>query len=224
MSGEFEGLIYAVQELGFNVIQSESIDVLPPFERNHADMQALKIGDTVFILKDCERLSAEIKNLGYNVINTESKIKGKYPENVLLNAVYLNGKLYGRLDSLDKSLIAYCKNHSIDMINVKQGYTKCSTATIGGGFITSDRGVFDAMLRNREEGLLIECGDIELKGVDYGFIGGCCFEYDNTVYMTGVLNNHKNKADIENYIKYKNKKIQYLSTDSIYDIGGFVVL
>ena len=36
----------------YNIIKTDTIDALLPFERRHADMQCLRIRDTFFVLKE----------------------------------------------------------------------------------------------------------------------------------------------------------------------------
>lgn len=218
VSGEKPEIINNLISEGFEVLLTESICMLPEFEKNHADMQYLRINDTLFILNGAYRKEFE----GYKTIITKNTIGQKYPDNVLLNAVYYNKRLYGKLSSVDSTVLEYCHKNDIETINVNQGYTKCSTAIFSDGFITADKGIFLAMTERGERGLLISPGNIELDGVDYGFIGGCCFEYDNTIYFSGDISKHPDYKRIKDF--FKDKKIKYLSDKKLYDIGGFVVI
>lgn len=224
MSTELAQINVTLRKLGFNIIESEYISALLPFERRHTDMQCLRINDTFFVLKECKALIENIQKMGYYVIETERNVSYKYPNNVLLNAVYLKNKLYCNAKALDNAVKKYCVENKIDIINVNQGYTKCSTAIIGNGFITSDKGIFDALSRSGVEGLLIESGNIELKGVDYGFIGGCCFSDNENVYFTGNIKSHPSYTKIKQFCDSKNVKIVCLSENILYDIGGFIAI
>lgn len=208
----------------FNIIKTDKINELLPFERRHADMQCLRIEDTFFVLKEAVNLKNKLHTLGLKVIITEEDIAAKYPRNVLLNAVYINNKLYCKTDALASVVKNYCKKHNIRLINVNQGYTKCSTAVIKDYVITADNGIFKSITDNGVEGLLVESGDIDLEGVDYGFIGGCSFYENDTAYFTGNLDNYCNGKIITNFLKDKNIKIEYLSNNKLYDLGGFIVL
>ncbi|MCH5298262.1 MAG: hypothetical protein J1E96_00720 [Ruminococcus sp.] len=224
MSTELAQVNENLRRLGFRIIESENMKTLLPFERRHADMQCLRINDTFFVLKECKTLIETIQKMGYNVIETEKDISVKYPGNVLLNAVYLQNKLYCNTKALDNSVKKYCIKNEIEIINVNQGYTKCSTAIIRDSFITSDRAIFDTISQNGVEGLLIESGCIELKGVNYGFIGGCCFSYNENVYFTGDIDNHPNCKGIKQFCDSKNINIVCLTENNLYDIGGFIVI
>lgn len=224
MSDERSDINKALLNNGFKIIPSEVISEFISFERRHADMQCLRIKDTFFVLKNCNRLIVELNNLRKEVITTSSEPKGKYPGNVLLNAVYMNKRLYCNEKALDCTVKEYCRTNEIEIINVKQGYAKCSTAVFNNSFITSDNGIFNKMTERGEKGLLIEPGDIELPGTNYGFIGGCAFQHNNYLYFSGDIRQHKS-YDIINDFCIENKiKIKLLTNRKLYDIGGFIVI
>ncbi len=224
VSDENSKITDSLRKLGYNIINSECIDDLLPFERKHSDIQCLRIDDTFFVANNCRKLKSIMQNLGLNVIETENPIKKDYPDNIILNAVYTGNKLYCKESALDNSVKKYCSKNNIEIINVNQGYTKCSTAVIKNKFITADKGIFNALSDNGAEALLINSGNITLPGCDYGFIGGCCFENNETVFFTGDLNNHPDGKAIEEFIKKQKVNIKSLTDNELYDIGGFVII
>ena len=224
MSDEKSEINESIARLGFEIIQSDNVEGLLPFERRHADIQCLRVNDTFFILKEAKRLKDKLLSSGLNTIDIDEDIAPEYPQNVLLNAVYMNKKLYCKADSVAKAVKKHCESNNIEIVNVNQGYTKCSTAVLDDCFITADKGIFDAMSRNGEEGLLIDSGDIELDGVDYGFIGGCTFYHKGKAYFTGDITQHKSFKIIKEFLSDRNIKIKCLSNRKLYDIGGFIVV
>lgn len=224
MSDEKPEINESIKKLGFKVISSDNIECILPFERRHADIQCLRINDTFFLLKEAQRLKDKLLSSGLNTIDIDEDIAPEYPQNVLLNAVYMNKKLYCKADSMAKAVKKHCENNNIKIVNVNQGYTKCSTAVLGDCFITADKGIFEAMSRNGEEGLLIDSGDIELDGVDYGFIGGCTFYHKDKAYFTGDITQHKSYQNINEFLSDRNIEIICLSNSKLYDIGGFIVI
>lgn len=224
MSPEFPEFCSRLRDYGFEIIESEKLNQLYSFESYHADMQCLKVNDTIFIQKDSIKLWDALKRTEYKIVKTETSLNKKYPDNVGLNAVYIGNKLFCKSFSLDNSVKNYCDKNNIEIININQGYTKCSTAILGDTFITSDKGIFDALNQNRVEGLLISSGHINLNGVDYGFIGGCTFESNGHVYFTGDISKHPDYKLIKEFCRKHNKEIVCLSENKLYDIGGFVVL
>lgn len=224
VSDENLNIIEALKKYEFNIIKSECIDELLPFESKHSDIQCLRIDDVFFVAKNCGRLKSILLSKGLDVIETEKAIKKDYPENVILNAAYIKNKLYCKESALDNAVREYCYKNSIEINNVNQGYTKCSTACVNDIFITADKGIFDAMTQNGVEGLLIKGGNICLPGCDYGFIGGCCFEFKKTVYFTGDIKTHPDGEKIIDFLKKHNYKVFCLTKNKLYDIGGFIVL
>ena len=224
MSDEIPEINENVIRQGFKIIKTDYIHKLLPFERRHADMQCLRINDCFFVLKEAVNLRESLLNLGLKVIAIDEYIHSEYPQNVLLNAVYLNNKLYCRTDVLSANVKEYCKNNDIELINVKQGYTKCSVSLFNNCFITADKGIFEALSKNGEYGLFIESGDIELKGVDYGFIGGCVFYYNKTAFFSGDISKHKSYRNIKDFLNINNINMVCLSREKLYDIGGFIVI
>ena len=224
VSSEIPEIVYNLQKLGYEVITTNVVEEFLFFEKHHADMQCLKIKDTYFVLKNCKRLSDALNKQGLNVIETALYAGEKYPNNVLLNCIYLNDKLYCKKSAVDKNVAEFCKRNKIEIVNVNQGYAKCSTAIIDNKFITADKSIYSALTKDGVEGILITPGDINLNGVNYGFIGGCCFSYENTVYFTGDVTKHRDYKKIANFCHCNNKNIMYLSKEKLYDIGGFVLL
>ena len=66
---------------------------------------------------------------------------------------------------------------------------------------------------------------IELKGYDYGFIGGAGFYDSGKVYFFGNIKNHPDYDKIKEFIKYNNSIIEIICQDMpITDIGGAVII
>ena len=105
--------------MGHNVIYSDTVKAFPQPEQAHADMQILTINNTVFVLQECEKL----KTLPYkeNLIICKNKAGKKYPENILLNFLFFNNKLYGKVSAIDPTLYKYCVKNDIEIVNINQG-------------------------------------------------------------------------------------------------------
>ena len=73
--------------------------------------------------------------------------------------------------------------------------------------------------------LLISPGHIELKNEKYGFIGGATGHLDKkTMILSGHLDNHPDKSNIEKFIKDKGIEILYISKEPIRDLGTIICL
>lgn len=209
MSGQYPCFCDELKKLGYNIILSEKIDVFPKPEQYHADMQVLRVNDRLFTLE-----------------NRAKKAGEKYPENILLNCLFLNNTLYGKLKYIDNTVLDHCKENGIKTVNVNQGYTRCSSLQTGeNAVITADKSIQKALKENGAEVLLISPGHIELKGYDYGFIGGAGFYDDNTVCFFGNIKNHPDYDKIREFINEYNSEIKIICQDMpITDIGGAVIV
>lgn len=199
----------ALCNYGYNIIPTKKINSFLEPEQKHADMQVIKIRDKVFTLDDC--------------VKTPGRI---YPQNILLNCLYMNGTLFGKLDAIDDIVLDYCEDNNIKLVNVAQGYAKCSTLMLNdNAAITADRSIEKALIKNGAEVLLIEPGHIELTGFDYGFIGGASFCDDNKTFFFGNVKAHHDYERIKQFCSKNKLNIKILCEDMpLTDIGGAVIL
>ena len=213
-----------LSELGYEVIPSERMNRFISYEQQHADMQCLILDDTAFVLSCCKRLANTLRS-AYNVILCADDIRGDYPHNVALNAAVAGENLICRVDSLNDKVKAYCKANDFTLINVKQGYAKCSCAVVSdNAIITEDVGIYRALSKTDIEVLLIGQGSVTLEGADCGFIGGAS-GYDksnNTLYFCGDICEHPDFEKIKGFCDKHGTNIECLSDSQLLDIGGII--
>lgn len=223
MSDKYPCFVREIERLGHTVIASETINIFPTPEQKHADMQILPIKNDIFILNECTLLAENLQN--ERVIFCDKKAGKRYPENILLNFLFLDNTLYGKLSAIDKNLLEYCYENCIKTVNVNQGYARCSTLVLNdNAVITSDLSIEKALKNNGVEVLFISSGNIALDGYDYGFIGGASGKIDdNTVVFFGNIENHSDNKSIENFCNNHNLMIKIICKNMpLTDIGGMV--
>ena len=223
MSDKYPCFVREIENLGHTVISSDTVDIFPISEQKHADMQILPINSDIFILNECTVLAQKIPN--DRLIYCDKKAGKKYPENILLNFLFLNNTLYGKLSAIDKNLIDFCEENNIKTVNINQGYARCSTLVLNEkALITSDLSIEKALKKDGVEVLLISYGNVILDGYDYGFIGGASGKIDeNTVVFLGNVTNHPDYRRIENFCENHNTSIKIICKDMpLTDIGGIV--
>lgn len=223
ISDKYRCFIKEIENLGHTVISSDTVKVFPIPEQKHADMQILPINNDIFILNEFTALVKKLSN--ERLLFCNKKAGKKYPENILLNFLFLNNTLYGKLSAIDKNLLDYCKENSIRTVNINQGYARCSTLVINNNtVITSDLSIEKALKNDGVEVLLISSGNIVLDGYNYGFIGGAGGKIDeNTVAFFGNIQNHPDYILIEEFCKKHNVTIKVICKDMpLTDIGGIV--
>lgn len=142
--------------------------------------------------------------------------------NIGLNAVNLSNVFIHNLKYTDPVLIENVKDKNL--INVKQGYTKCSVAVVSdNAIITSDKIIAQKAKEVSIDVLLIPPGDIILPGLDYGFIGGCCglIEKDLMAFF-GDLNYFNYGNEIKEFLYKHNVKPIYLRKGKLIDRGSIL--
>lgn len=222
MSDKYPEFLYSLKNAGHKIICTDCIENLLLPEQKHADMQVLSINDTVFILKECKNLNVNLKQ--YSPIECDKIIGKTYPQNILLNFLFINNILFGKIDFIDNNLKTFCNDNKIKMINVNQGYCRCSTLAISSNAaITADESIYKALSENGVEVLKISAGNIKLDGFDYGFIGGASGVVDENVLFFGNIEKHPDYKIIKDFCSKHNKNINIISPQlPLTDIGGIV--
>lgn len=212
----------ALKSNNIEVISSEELNELRYNEKYHADMQLCIINNKAFIPRNCRELNKSLSSFPYDIVECDC-ISAEYPNNVSLNVALIGNKLLCKASALDKKLREYCILQGIDIINVNQGYTKCSTLILNdNAIITADTTIQKEASKQGIDVLKITQGGILLEGADYGFIGGCSGVIDDTVYFFGDITTHPDSSDIIGFIKKHNMKHVNLLREQLIDIGGFV--
>lgn len=229
MSGEYPDYCGELKKRGYRVVETSKAQELLEPEQSHADMQILRVKSTVFALNSRAQLIDSLRSLHpeLSYVFCTKSAEREYPKNVLLNALLLNNKLYGRLDSLSEELLNFCSMEQVETVNVKQGYANCSTLSVSdSAAITADTGIADALRKDGIDVLEISPGNVRLKGFDYGFIGGAGGRLSkNLLAFFGNIKDHPDYLKIERFIFEHNARVEIIGKDNpLTDIGGIVVL
>lgn len=168
----------------------------------------------------------ELSGLGINLIKGETILGSKYPQDIAYNVGRLKDIVIHNFKYTDGILKHYFKKQDLECININQGYSKCSLFIVDDiSGITADVNIHKKLSEIGYNTLLIEPGYIKLYNERYGFIGGTSGNYDNnTILLTGIVDNHPNSKEIIDFFKKRNKKIIYLSDNDIIDLGTIITL
>ena len=201
-------------------------DALQAPVQGHIDMMALMTPDmkNVFVSKQTENLVKPHVSASIKVI--ASDLSAKYPGDVLLNAVLTDKYLICNKKYVAPELLEYALMNRVEVINVKQGYAKCSTVVLPDNvFITEDESIYDALTAKGLDVLKIEKGHVSLPGYSYGFIGGASAYFNDTLYFFGNIENHPSFKAIEAFLTSHNINWTQLSDkEQLIDIGGILEL
>jgi hypothetical protein len=155
---------------------------------------------------------------GLKIDTTDEKASPEYPHDVIFNAAPIGDKLICRKASVSKKIADMYSAENI--VNVRQGYAKCSTCAVSErAFITADESVKKALLAQGFEVLKISAGGIELKGYDCGFIGGASGSDGERVYFCGSLDLHPDGEAIKAFCASHGRPAVSLSEAPLYDVG-----
>ncbi len=189
----------------------------------HADILGIYVGKSTFLAdKHQIELCKFIEdNNGKSVII--ENIKSPYPTDCLLNFADIGDYVICNKSILTDEIVDLLPDKTI--IDVKQGYSKCSVCICGyNTIITDDISVYNAVLQyDNINSLLVEKGSIHINKYDYGFIGGCCGLIDkNLLLFNGDLSLHSDFDKIKNFL-YDND-INYIDIKGkpLTDIGSII--
>lgn len=181
--------LFALENLNCKVILCEPCNSLYPAICGHPDILMHFIdNNNAIIHKDASSTFEEtLKSLNLTVLRSTSTLTDKYPNDIILNAVNTPDFFMHNIRYTDKTLLENI-NHKT-LININQGYTKCSTVVLSNkAFITSDICIYKELNNYGYDVLLIPPGDILLPHLNYGFIGGTCGMVDSkTIVFYGDL-------------------------------------
>lgn len=220
--------IKALENQGLTCISIPKCTSLYNAIDGHVDIQ-------LAVLNKCKKEVIIHKNMDENFKNllvskniifqeTACSLNSTYPDNVILNALILNNYFIHNLNFTDSNLLK--TQNSKKLIQVKQGYTKCSCLILNEtALITSDSGIYKILSTKGFDILLLPPGDIELPGLDYGFIGGTGgMISENTMAFFGSLDYYLYGDLVKSFLsKYKIKPL-YLKNSKLTDRGSLLTL
>ncbi len=218
-----EKQMHLLSNEGLNIIKIPKSNNLYDAISGHPDIQLNIINSKKIILAKNSNLSLEILNKHHIEFEYSSKeLEEKYPKNIFLNAVNLKNFFIHNLKFTDKNLLKHVSDK--ELINIKQGYSKCSIAIVNNNaLITSDLGIYNALKKYPIDVLLIPAGDIVLPGLSYGFIGGTCgLISEDKMAFFGNLKNHSYGNDIKNFLFKHNVEPIYLDEGKLIDRGSIL--
>lgn len=147
-----------------------------------------------------------------------------YPEYLAYNGVFLDRYFIHNLKYTSPVLLKEAEYMGLELVNVNQGYTKCSCVVVDGrSIITADEGIANKLLDIDIDVLKIETGHVLLDGFDYGFIGGASGRVGDRIVFNGDLNTHPNHEMIREFILNKGLEIIDFKGLELYDIGTIFV-
>jgi len=191
----------------------------------HPDLQLFIHEEKAFCHPDiCTDFIKSIKNF-CEIIICRGRLSREYPGDIAYNIACTGKIALHKTDNTNKTIKQYLRSQSIDLININQGYSKCSTMIIDEKhIITADNSIHRAASENDMNSLLINPGYIDLPGYKYGFIGGASAAYEDWILLTGSLDHHPDRDRIFEHMEKAGKKPVFLSKEKIIDLGSIFII
>ena len=189
----------------------------------HADMLGNYVGKSIFLIDKFQvGLCSFIEDNGGKSVVLEN-IKSPYPNDCLLNFVDIGDYIICNKSILRKDIAEFLPQKPI--IDVKQGYSKCSVCICRRNtIITDDISVYNAVSQYDDiNSLLVEKGSVRINKYDYGFIGGCCgLVSKDTLLFNGELSTHADFDKIKKFLYDNDVNYIDIKDKPLTDIGSII--
>ena len=215
----------ALKNLGYTPILMPPADYLEETVASHTDM-LLFIGfgrlfcHSRYYNKNRELIDRISLLSGLELVISNEETANKYPLDVLFNACLVNNTLICNEKSVSRLIIKSAVAANCKIINVPQGYTKCSICPVSdNAIITADKAIAAACSSAGMDVLLISEGDVTLPPYNFGFIGGTAGYNNDTVFFCGDIDSHRDANAIRAFCEKHKKTVLSLSGESLQDVG-----
>ena len=208
--------------LGYAIIKLPPFPRLPAPVASHPDMLVFIDKNKLICHADYYPIAkAELESIGLEIVRTEEPIENVYPRDILFNAAKVGNCIFCKTDYISKEI----KKLEYKLIDIKQGYAKCSCCTVSDkAIITSDPSLERAAVSVGVDVLKISPAHIELPGYDTGFIGGASGVTDDFVVFCGNIDTHPDASKIKIFCKKHGKDTISLSDEPLFDLGTLFFL
>ena len=217
--------IKSLQKTGYTVIPTVKLDCLYDAIASHADIQIHYLGNKRFVCAP-EAYEHYKKYLpdGFTLIKGSKPLGAKYPADIPYNAAAVGNTLICNSRSTAIEILQTYSCSTRNILNVAQGYAKCSICVVSGNaIITADKGIAEAAKSNGMDVLRINEGHIELKNMNYGFIGGASGLIErNVLSFNGELSTHPDGEKIKKFCQNHNVAVAELKAGVLTDIGSII--
>ena len=219
-------LLISLIEHGFEPVLIPPAVYLQTGIASHTDM-LIFIGfgrlfcHTLYYKSNKELIDSIAGHASLTVTISDEHTAESYPHDVLFNACLVGKRLICNKKTVSKLILCAAIENNYEIIDVHQGYTKCSICIVSDeAIVTADRSIAQACISAGIDVLTVSEGHISLPPYNFGFIGGTSGLYGDTVYFCGSLDKHPDADRIKAFCQTHGKKTIYLSDDCLQDVGS----
>ena len=128
-----------LKNTGFDIITFRDNPNVDKRVAYHADLSLFYDGiDTLFIANEMSEYVDLLNKYCKNVVVINRHLKKEYPGDVLLNCVCTGRNFICNAETVSYEIFDKMKKSGYNIINVKQGYTKCSVVPVSDNAIITD--------------------------------------------------------------------------------------
>lgn len=214
-----------LSNLNVNILKTEQNEFISKPVSSHADLVVNHLGNNNFLLeKGQTSLKFQLEKSGAKCQIIEERVSGDYPTDCLLNCIVTKSNIICNEKCVSKQIVEYAMRNQLQIINVNQGYSKCSICPVyENAYITDDIGIYNCLKAYNNDVLLVKKGSVKLNGYNYGFIGGCCGKLSNDIIaFCGDVKKHSDYNEIKSFTANYNINLLSLSNNDLIDIGSLI--
>lgn len=215
-----------LRSIGYEVVKTHQSKKLYNAVCGHADMQLCKIRDNLAVAAPGTYEYLEKSVFEAKIYPGLTEIGGMYPWDIAYNAACVGNRLFCNEKYTDGEILRICRENGIDIVDVRQGYAKCSICIVNdNAIITSDSGVAKTAEKCGLDVLIVDDGNVALEDFEHGFIGGATgLLKPGLLAVNGNIERHASCNAVIDFCARNRTEIVCLNKDEITDVGSIITL
>lgn len=220
---------HALGRYAENILRLPPHPLLPAPVASHPDMLMWIYGRQVVTYADYIPVAKEVflrlEGAGYSIVPYEKSPSPQYPFDIALNCATVGDKIIASQKHMSESIKEISLIRGLQILDVKQGYAKCSTVVVSDtAIITADASIEKTALKAGIDVLKVSPCQVELDGYNTGFLGGASGTTTDAVIFCGNIDLHSDATRIKDFCARHGKQTVSLSDEPLYDYGTIMFL
>lgn len=216
-----------VENTSAKVIEPFCLANLPSSMQHHADLSLCYLGEGVAICapEAYDYYNEKLGGWNLKLIKGEKIVGSNYPSDAAYNVAIVGKKLFCKVAITDSVLLNEATKLGYKIININQGYAKCSVCPVDeNSAISADRSFYKAAVKEGVDVLLITNENIVLEGFENGFFGGAAYCSKKGVFKTkGDVTTLPEYGKIKDFLNKKGIVLEE-GVGAVVDFGSFIPL